>query len=127
MGDAFSVPFILSCIPSDQLIPRENIQELVKVQEKFKKEEQDIKDHLSSLYDKSGKLKDGTGSQCLQCSANELSKTFNIQKRVQKKKKRERREENKKRIFSIISQLLSVNGGTPVQEVNVDALISIYL
>ena len=50
-------------IPSDQLILRENIQKLVKVQEKVKKEEQDIKDHLSSLYASSGKLKDGKESQ----------------------------------------------------------------
>ena len=36
---------------------------LVKVQEKVEKEEQDIKDHLNSLYSKSDKLKDGKGSQ----------------------------------------------------------------
>ena len=50
-------------IPSDQLILRENMQKLVKVQEQVEKEEQDIKGHLSSLYTKSGKLKDGKGSQ----------------------------------------------------------------
>ncbi len=50
-------------IPSDQLILRENIQKLVKVQEKVKKKEQDIKDLLSSLYASSGKLKDGKESQ----------------------------------------------------------------
>ena len=50
-------------IPSDQLIPRGNIQKLVKVQEEVEKEEQDIKDHLNSLYSKSNKLKDGKGSQ----------------------------------------------------------------
>ena len=50
-------------IPSDQLIPRENIQKLVKVQEEVEKEEQDIKDHLNILYSKSNKLKDGKGSQ----------------------------------------------------------------
>ena len=50
-------------IPSDQLILRENMQKLVKVQEQVEKEKQDIKGHLSSLYTKSGKLKDGKGSQ----------------------------------------------------------------
>ena len=50
-------------IPSDQLILRGNIQKLVKVQEEVEKEEQDIKEHLFSLYSKSGKLKDGKGSQ----------------------------------------------------------------
>ena len=55
-------------------------------------------------------------------------KSFNIQKWVKRKKKRrerqrrERPEENKKRIFSTISKLQSVNGETPIQEVNVDAL-----
>ena len=38
------------------------------------------------------------------------------------RQRRERAEENKKRIFSTISKLLSVNGETPIQEVNVDAL-----
>ena len=50
-------------IPSDQLILKRNIQKLVKVQEEVEKEEQDIKDHLNSLYSKSDKLKDGKGSQ----------------------------------------------------------------
>ena len=50
-------------IPSDKLILRENILKLVKVREQVEKEEQDIKGHLSSLYTKSGKLKDGKGSQ----------------------------------------------------------------
>ena len=36
---------------------------LVKVQEEVEKEEQDIKDHLNSLYSNYGKLKDGKGSQ----------------------------------------------------------------
>ena len=37
---------------------------LVKVQEKVEKEEQDIKDHLNSLYSKYGKLKDmGKGAK----------------------------------------------------------------
>ena len=37
---------------------------LVKVQEKVEKEEQDIKDHLNSLYSKYGKLKDmGRGAK----------------------------------------------------------------
>jgi hypothetical protein len=50
-------------IPSDQLILRENIQKLVKVCEQVEKEEQDIKGYLSSPYTKSGKRKDGKGSQ----------------------------------------------------------------
>ena len=45
------------------MIIRGNIQKLVKVQEEVEKEEQDIKDHLNSLYSKSNKLKDGKGSQ----------------------------------------------------------------
>ena len=45
------------------MIIRGNIQKLVKVQEEVEKEEQDIKDHLNSLYSKSDKLKDGKGSQ----------------------------------------------------------------
>ena len=45
------------------MILRENTQKLVKVHEQVEKEEQDIKGHLSSLYTKSGKLKDGKGSQ----------------------------------------------------------------
>ena len=36
---------------------------LVKVQKEVGKEEQDIKDHLKSLYSKYGKLKDGKESQ----------------------------------------------------------------
>ena len=48
-------------IPSDQLILRGNIKKLGKVQEEVEKEEQDIKDHLNSLYSMSGKLKDGKG------------------------------------------------------------------
>ena len=36
---------------------------LVKVQKEVEKEEQDIKDHLNSLYSTYGKLKDGKGSQ----------------------------------------------------------------
>ena len=50
-------------LPADQLILRVNIQKLVKVQERkeVEKEEQDIKDHLNSLF--SDKLKDGKGSQ----------------------------------------------------------------
>ena len=50
-------------IPSDQLLLRGNVQKLGKVQEEVEKEEQDIKDHLNSLYSMSGKLKDGKGSQ----------------------------------------------------------------
>ena len=45
------------------MIIRGNIQKLVKVQEEVEKEEQDIKDHLNSLYSKSDKLEDGKGSQ----------------------------------------------------------------
>ena len=41
---------------------------LVKVQEKVEKEEQDIKDHLNSLYSKYGKLKDmGKGAKEILC------------------------------------------------------------
>ena len=36
-------------VPSDQLILRENMQKLVKVQAEVEKEEQDIRDHLNSL------------------------------------------------------------------------------
>lgn len=72
-------------IPSDQLILRVNIQELVKVQEEVEKEEQDIKDHLNSLF--SDKLKDGKGSQrdfdeesitVLTILRKKISKTFSI-------------------------------------------------
>lgn len=50
-------------MPSDQLILRGNIQKLVKVQEEVENEKKDNKDHLNSLYFKSGKLIDGKGSQ----------------------------------------------------------------
>ena len=60
---------------------------LVKVQEKVEKEEQDIKDHLNSLYSKYGKLKDEKGSQrdvdeeritVLTMPRKKTIKTFNI-------------------------------------------------
>ena len=58
---------------------------LVKVQKEVEKKEQDIKDHLNSLYSKYGLSKGakeiltGKGSQCWQCSGKKkLSKTFNI-------------------------------------------------
>ena len=54
-----------------------------------------------------------------------IHSTFKKEFKRKKKKDRQRRErpeENKKRIFSTISKLLSVNGETPIQEVNVDAL-----
>ena len=62
---------------------------LVKVQKEVEKEEQDIKDHLNSLYSTYGKLKDGKGSQrdfdeeritvlTMLRKKKKLSKTFNI-------------------------------------------------
>ena len=50
------------------------------------------------------------------------SKKSSKEKKRRERQRRERPEENKKRIFSTISKLLSVNGETPIQEVNVDAL-----
>ena len=44
------------------------------------------------------------------------------EKKRRERQRREMPEENKRRIFSTISKLLSVNGETPIQEVNVDAL-----
>ena len=72
-------------IPSDQLILRVNVQKLVKIQEEVEKEEQDIKDHLNSLF--SDKHKDGKGSQrdfdeesitVLTMLREKISKTFSI-------------------------------------------------
>ena len=50
------------------------------------------------------------------------SKKSSKEKKRRERQRRERPEENKKRIFSTISKLLSVNGETPIQEVNLDAL-----
>ena len=89
----FSRSFLLRIAPHylnawNRLVLLASADFLVKVQEKVEKEEQDIKDHLNSLYSKYGKLKDmGRGakeiltrkrSQCLQCSGKKPSKTFNI-------------------------------------------------
>ena len=50
------------------------------------------------------------------------SKKSSKEKKRRERQRRERPEENKKRIFSTISKILPVNGETPIQEVNVDAL-----
>jgi len=46
-------------IPSDQMIIRSNIEKLLKVKNEIEEEDKNVKEHLSTLYTKSGKLKDG--------------------------------------------------------------------